>query len=94
MKYICLSMFLTRSRSIISEGLDTANETNAAGGITYRRVQRVGFSSGAWAGQAPLWRDCQAIRAAARSLPGFDRWRCDEYLGTRWRYPTRFVREC
>ena len=26
MKYICLSVFLTRSRSIISELLDTANE--------------------------------------------------------------------
>ena len=30
--------------------------------------------------QAPLWRDCQAIRAAARSLSDFDYWRCDEYL--------------
>ena len=52
------------------------------------------FSSGAWAGQAPLQRDCQAIGAAARSLSGFDHRRCDEYLCTRRRYPARFVREC
>jgi hypothetical protein len=55
--------------------------------------KRVDFSSGAWAGEAPLQRDCQAIGAAARSLAGFDLRRCDEYLCTRRRYPARFVRE-
>ena len=69
-------------------------DSNAPGRLTDRRVQRVDFSSGAWAGQAPLWRDRQAIGAAARSLSGFDHRRCDEYLCTRRRYPARFVREC
>ena len=58
------------------------------------RVQRVDLSSGAWAGQAPLQRDGQAIGASARSLSGVDHRRGDEHLCTRRRYPARFVPKC
>ena len=68
--------------------------SNAPGRLTDRRVQRVDFSRGAWAGQTPLQRDRQAIGTAARSLSDVDHRRCDEYLCIRRRYPARFVREC
>jgi dihydrofolate reductase len=69
-------------------------DSNTPGRLTDRRVQRVDFSRGAWAGQASLQRDCQTIGAAARSLSGLDHRRCDQYLCTKRRYPARFVPEC
>lgn len=60
------------------------SDSDAPGRLTDRRVQRVDFSCGAWAWQAPLRRDREAIGTAARSRvsspakrswPGAKRWR-------------------